>query len=116
MCIGSDVMEGKQSIRNTPLYKLITELSDKMSDIKTTMDEVKCMATISGKLEGKYLSIVIEQRDEDVLSDVNEGKLIRKSSYKEEIKKLHKEGFKQSEIARRFNMSQSSVSRILNGN
>ena len=116
MYTGSDVMEGQQNIRNTPLYKLTTELSDKLSSIKTTMDEVKCVATISGRMEGKYLSIVIEQRDDDILSDIDDGKLIRKSSYKEEIKKLYKEGFKQNEIARRFNMSQSSVSRILNDN
>ena len=109
-------MEEQKSIRNTPLYKLTVELSDRMSDIKTTIDEVKGVATISGRLEGKYLSVVMEQRDEDVLSDVDEGKLIRKSSYKEEIKKLYKEGFKQQEIARRLNMSQSLVSRLLNNN
>lgn len=108
-------MEEQQSIRNTPLCKLVIELSNKMSNIKTTMDEVKGVATISGKMEGKYLSIIIEQKDDDILSDIDDGKLIRKSSYKEEIVKLHKEGFKQNEIARRLNMSQSSVSRILNG-
>ena len=105
-----------KNIRNTPLYKLTVELSDRMSDIKTTIDEVKGVATVSGKMEGKYLSIIIEQRDDNILPDVDDGKLIRKSSYKEEIKKLYKEGFKQQEIAKRLNMSQSLVSRLLNDN
>ena len=105
----------QQNDRNTPLYQFTVELSNKLSDIKTTIDEVRGVATVSGKMNGKYLFFFIEQRDNDeVKIDVDEGKLIRKSSYKEEIKKLHKEGFKQKEIAMRLNMSQSSVSRLLN--
>ena len=108
--VGSGLMEGQQNIKNTPLYKLATELSDKLSDIKTTMDEAKGVATIFGKMDGKYLSIVIEQRD------VESVKVIRKSDYKEEVKKLHAAGFKQREIADRLNMSQPLVSKLLNSN
>ena len=109
-------MEGQQSIKSTPLYKLTMELSDKLSNIKTTMDEVRGVATVYGKIEGKYLSIVIEQRDEDVVPEITPVKVIRKSNYKEEVKRLHAAGFKQKEIAVRLNMSQPLVSKLLNDN
>ena len=92
------------------------ELSDKLSNIKTTMDEVRGVATVYGKMEGKYLSIVIEQRDEDVVPEITPVKVIRKSNYKEEVKRLHAAGFKQKEIAVRLNMSQPLVSKLLNDN
>ena len=114
--VGSGLMEGQQNIKNTPLYKLATELSDKLSDIKTTMDEAKGVATIFGKMDGKYLSIVIEQREGVVVPFVESVKVIRKSDYKEEVKKLHAAGFKQREIADRLNMSQPLVSKLLNSN
>lgn len=109
-------MESRQNIKNTPLYKLTMELSDKLNDIKTTMDEVRGVATVFGKMEGKYLSIVIEQRNEDVTPELDPVKVIRKSNYKEEVKRLHAAGFKQIEIAKRLNMSQPFVSRLLNSN
>lgn len=109
-------MEDQQSIKSTPLYKLTMELSDKLSNIKTTMDEVRGVATVYGKMEGKYLSIVIEQRDEDVVPEITPVKVIRKSNYKEEVKRLHAAGFKQKEIAVRLNMSQPLVSKLLNDN
>ena len=107
-------MEDQQSIKSTPLYKLTMELSDKLSNIKTTMDEVRGVATVYGKMEGKYLSIVIEQRDEDVVPEITPVKVIRKSNYKEEVKRLHAAGFKQKEIAVRLNMSQPLVSKLWN--
>ena len=109
-------MEDQQSIKSTPLYKLTMELSDKLSNIKTTMDEARGVATVYGKMEGKYLSIVIEQRDEDVVPEITPVKVIRKSNYKEEVKRLHAAGFKQKEIAVRLNMSQPLVSKLLNDN
>ena len=97
-----------------PLKYFTTELANQLLDTKTTIDEVKGIATISGKREGKYLSIIIEQRDYDEIPLECKDKFKRKSDYKEEVKRLHKNGFKQKEIASRLNMSQSLVSRLLN--
>ena len=90
------------------------ELANQLLDTKTTIDEVKGIATISGKKDGKYLSFVIEQRDYDEIPLEFADDFKRKSDYKEEVKRLYKNGFKQKEIASRLNMSQSFVSRLLN--
>ena len=89
-------------------------LADRLIDIKTTMDEVKGIATISGKKDGKYLSFTIEQRDcDEAQLDITE-KFRRKSDYKDEVKRLYKLGLKQKEIAARLNISQPLVSILLN--
>ena len=100
--------------RPIPLKYLTTELANQLIDTKTSIDEVKGIATISGKRDGKYLSFVIEQRDHDEIQLDASDTFKRKSDYKEEIKRLHKMGLKQKEIALRLNMSQSFVSRLLN--
>ncbi len=97
-----------------PLKYFTIELANQLIDTKTSIDEVKGIATISGKRDGKYLSFVIEQRDHDEMQIDASDKSKRKSDYKEEIKRLHKIGLKQKEIAARLNMSQSFVSRLLN--
>lgn len=102
------------SERTIPLKYFTMKLANQLIDTKTSIDEVKGIATISGKRDGKYLSFVIEQRDYDELQLDVSGKSKRKSDYKEEIKRLHKIGLKQKEIALRLNMSQSFVSRLLN--
>ena len=100
--------------RPIPLKYFTMELANQLIDTKTSIDEGKGIATISGKRDGKYLLFVIEQRDYDEIQlDVSD-KSKRKSDYKEEIKHLHKMGLKQKEIALRLNMSQSFVSRLLN--
>ena len=100
--------------RPIPLKYFTMELANQLIDTKTSIDEGKGIATISGKRDGKYLSFVIEQRDYDERPLDVSGKSKRKSDYKEEIKRLHKIGLKQKEIALRLNMSQSFVSRLLN--
>ncbi len=103
--------------KNSPLRQFTMELSDKLSNIKVNIDEMKGVATVLGKIEGKYLSIVIEEKDfDDIESKVEPVKVVRKSSYKEEVKRLHEAGFKQREIAFRLNMSQTLVSKLLNSN
>ena len=97
-----------------PLKYFSMELATQLLDTKTTIDEVKGIATISGKKDGKYLSFMIEQRDYDEIQLESADNFKRKSDYKEEIKRLYKNGFKQKEIASRLNMSQSFVSRLLN--
>ena len=100
--------------RAIPLKYFTMELANQLIDTKTSIDEVKGIATISGKRDGKYLSFVIEQREyNDIQLDAS-NKFKRKSDYKEEVKRLHKIGLKQKEIAARLNMSQSFVSRLLN--
>lgn len=102
------------SERTIPLKYFTMELANQLIDTKTSIDEVKGIATISGKRDGKYLLFVIEQKDYDEIQLDVSGKSKRKSDYKEEIKRLHKIGLKQKEIALRLNMSQSFVSRLLN--
>ena len=102
------------SERTIPLKYFTMKLANQLIDTKTSIDESKGIATISGKRDGKYLSFVIEQRDYDELQLDSLDKFKRKSDYKEEIKRLHKIGLKQKEIALRLNMSQSFVSRLLN--
>ena len=102
------------SERTIPLKYFTMKLANQLIDTKTSIDESKGIATISGKRDGKYLSFVIEQRDYDELQLDSSDTFKRKSDYKEEIKRLHKIGFKQKEIALRLNMSQSFVSRLLN--
>lgn len=97
-----------------PLKYFSMELANQLLDTKTTIDETKGIATISGKKDGKYLSFVIEQRDYDEIQFESVDNFKRKSDYKEEVKRLYKNGFKQKEIASRLNMSQSFVSRLLN--
>ena len=97
-----------------PLKYFSMELANQLLDTKTTIDEIKGIATISGKKDGKYLSFVIEQRDYDEIQFESADNFKRKSDYKEEVKRLYKNGFKQKEIASRLNMSQSFVSRLLN--
>lgn len=97
-----------------PLRYFIMELANQLIDTKTMIDETKGIAKISGKKAGKYLSFMIEQHDYDEIQLDSVDKFKRKSDYKEEIKRLYKNGFKQKEIAARLNMSQSFVSRLLN--
>lgn len=100
--------------RPIPLKYFTTELANQLIDTKTSIDEVKGIATISGKRDGKYLSFIIKQIDYDEIQLDASDKFKRKSEYKEEIKRLYKIGFTQKEIAYRLNMSQSFVSRLLN--
>ncbi len=102
------------SERTIPLKYFTMKLANQLIDTKTSINESKGIATISGKRDGKYLSFVIEQRDYDELQLDSSDTFKRKSDYKEEIKRLHKIGLKQKEIALRLNMSQSFVSRLLN--
>ena len=97
-----------------PLKYFSMELANQLLDTKTTIDEVKGIATVSGKKDGKYLSFVIEQRDYVEIQPESADNFKRKSDYKEEVKRLYKNGFKQKEISSRLNMSQSFVSRLLN--
>ena len=103
------VTEGVTPLRYFAM-KLVSQLIEELVDAKIALDEVRGVATISGKRDGKYLSFVIEQRDLDEL----ESAVKRKSDYKDEVKSLYRNGFKQKEIASRLNMSQSFVSRLLN--
>ena len=102
------------SERTIPLKYFTVELANQLINTKTSIDEGKGIATISGKRDEKYLSFVIEQRDYDEIQFESADNFKRKSGYKEEVKRLYKNGLKQKEIASRLHMSQSFVSRLLN--
>ena len=91
------------------------ELSSQLQNNKIHIDEIKGVATVQGTKGGKIFSFSIEQRDltENDMPRASD-KFARKSEYKEEIKRLYQSGLKQTEIAHKLNMSQSSVSKLLN--
>ena len=97
------------------LKKFVLELSSQLQNNKIHIDEIKGIATVQGTKGGKIFSFSIEQRDLSGIDISGAGdKFARKSDYKEEIKRLYQSGLKQTEIAHKLNMSQSSVSKLLN--
>ena len=97
------------------LKKFVLELSSQLQNNKIHIDEIKGVATVQGTKDGKIFSFSIEQQDcSEINTEDNAGRPVRKSDYKKEIKRLYKLGFKQIEIARRLNISQSTVSNLLN--
>ena len=97
------------------LKKFVLELSSQLQNNKIHIDEIKGIATVQGTRGGKIFSFSIEQRDLAGIDISGAGdKFARKSDYKEEIKRLYQSGLKQTEIAHKLNMSQSSVSKLLN--
>lgn len=97
------------------LKKFVLELATKLQNNKIHIDELQGTATIQGIAEGKIFSFTIEQRDfTDNSATSIDNKSIRKSDRKKEIKQLYQSGLKQTEIARKLNMSQSLVSKLLN--
>lgn len=64
--------------------------------------------------EGKIFSFSIEQQDfTDSATNIDDN-FVCKSDRKKEIKRLYQSGLKQIEIARKLNISQSLVSKLLN--
>lgn len=99
----------------TPLQRFTKILTDRLTETRMTVDEVKGIATVSGKLDGKQFSFFIEQRDcDEMLCTDNGNGYLRKSDRREEVKRLYGNGLTQKEIAFRLNMSQSLVSKLLN--
>ena len=97
------------------LKNFAMDLASKLQSVKIQIDEVKGVATVQGTKGGKSFSFSIEQQDcSEINTEDNDGRPVRKSDYKKEIKRLYKLGFKQIEIARRLNISQSTVSNLLN--
>lgn len=97
------------------LKKFVFELASKLQNNKIHIDELNGTATIQGITEGKIFSFSIEQRDfTNNNAPLKDDKVVRKSDRKKEIKHLYQSGMKQTEIARKLNMSQSLVSKLLN--
>lgn len=97
------------------LKKFVLELAAKLQNNKIHIDEFQGTATVQGIKGGKIFSFFIEQRDFTDISTTNtEDKFTRKSDHKKEIKRLYQIGLKQTEIARKLNISQSLVSKLLN--
>lgn len=109
-------MENRQMESEDALLRnFAMELASKLQSTKIQIDEVKGVATVKGTKGGKIFSFSIEQQDRsEINAEDNDGRPVRKSDYKKEIKRLYKLGFKQIEIARRLNISQSTVSNLLN--
>ena len=97
------------------LKNFVLELANKLQNNKIHIDELNGTATIQGMKEGKIFSFFIEQRDFVDSKAMSIGdKSVSKSDRKKEIKRLYQSGLKQTEIARKLNISQSLVSKLLN--
>lgn len=97
------------------LKKFVLELANKLQNNKIHIDELNGTATIQGMKEGKIFSFFIEQRDlMDSRAMSIDDKSFRKTDRKKEVKRLYQSGLKQTEIARKLNISQSLVSKLLN--
>ena len=97
------------------LKNLVLELANKLQNNKIHIDELNGTATIQGMKEGKIFSFFIEQRDfMDSRAMRIDDKTVRKTDRKKEVKRLYQSGLKQTEIARKLNISQSLVSKLLN--
>lgn len=97
------------------LQKLLLSVVDQLDDVKTSTDESRGVATVSGKKDGKHFSVTFEESDLGQTRTFTQYyDLPRKSDYKDEVKRLYKKGLKQKEIAIRLGISQSLVSKLLN--
>ena len=97
------------------LKSFVMELAAKLQNNKIQIDEVKGVATVQGTKGGKIFSFSIVQQDcSENNADDNDGRPVRKADRKKEIKRLYQSGLKKTEIAHKLNMSQSSVSKLLN--
>ena len=100
----------KQSV----LRRTVDDVASQMKNVKTTTDERRGVATVSGERDGQRLSFTIRQsplgeiREASVYDD-----LPRKSDYKDEVKRLYRERYTQQEIATMLGISQSLVSKLL---
>lgn len=96
------------------LKKIVLELASKLQNNKIHIDELQGTATVQGMKGGKIFSFSIEQRDfTESATNINDN-FVCKSDRKKEIKRLYQSGLKQTEIARKLNISQSLVSKLLN--
>ncbi len=96
------------------LRRVVDEVSSQMTKVRTSTDEVRRTATVSGERDGKQLSFSIKESDLGEIRMLSAfEKLPRKSDYREEVQRLYKDGHKQKEIAAMLGISQSLVSRLL---
>lgn len=100
---------------HSTLRRAVDDVSRQMTKVKTSTDEDKGIATVSGERDGQRLSFTIRQSD---LGEIRRATvytdLPRKSDYKDEVRQLYREGYKQREIAEMLGISQSLVSKLLN--
>ena len=96
------------------LQQAVYEISSRMTNIKTSTDESRGIATVSGEKDGQLLSYSIRQSGLGKIGIQSVyDKLPRKADYKDEVKSLYRDGYKQREIAAMLGISQSLVSKLL---
>lgn len=101
--------------KEVSLREMVDNFANQLENVKTTTDETRGTATISGKRGGKNVSVTIDSSDYgETRSFSVYDDLSRKSDYKDEVKRLYRQGLKQREIALRLGISQSLVSKLLN--
>lgn len=108
-------MSEKNEITSNQSYfdNFVNQNFSQLTDGKLTIDKSKGTAIFSGTKDGQLYTISIEE------SELGQSKtetiyqeLPRKSDYKDEVKRLRKQGLKQIEIALRLGISQSLVSKL----
>ena len=108
-------MKDKNEIAKKKSYldDFVYQNFNQLSDGKLILDKNKGTAVFSGKKNGNIYTVSIEESEygraktETIYED-----LARKSDYKDEVKRLSKQGFRQKDIALRLGISQSLVSKL----
>lgn len=86
-----------------------------LQNLKTSTDETKGIAVISGEKDGQIYSLTIQSNPYGVTQLATEYyKPSQKADLMPEVKRLYKDGYKQKEIATMLGISQSTVSNLIN--
>lgn len=95
------------------MLELISEISTNLENVKTTTDERRGVARISGSKGNSLFSCLIEESELGTTQTLSEYKMLdKKSDYEEEVKRLRSTGLKQTDIALRLGISQALVSKL----
>lgn len=87
-----------------------------LENIKTTTDQAKKTATISGDKDGYRYRLAMDGGGSCEIKTASQMAIpSKKSDLKDEVKRLHNDRYKQREIADMLGISQSLVSSLLNG-
>ncbi|SEH26242.1 helix-turn-helix domain-containing protein [Selenomonas sp. KH1T6] len=99
------------------LAQLAMDVSTRLElqNLKTSTDEAKGIAILSGEKDNKTYSVTIQANQFGVTQIATEySKPAKKTDLMPEVKRLYKDGYKQKEIATILGISQTTVSNLIN--
>ena len=86
---------------------------DKLDDKKFIYEEKKGSITLQGKTDNTVFTATVKKTKNGDIKTLSTFDKKRPCDYKEDVKELYKEGYKQREIALKLDISQSTVSKLL---